>query len=105
MLICPEQSHEETPAQFLRAAESSEDTVCLIVDGYLCAGNFGSKRKVCAFETGVGNPVPVFGSTTRVSGQRVEYAMPIEGGEAVYASEVMKVRTDGDIRIEAVPWR
>jgi hypothetical protein len=29
--------------------------------------------------------------------------MPIEGGEAVYAREVMKVRTDGDIRIEAVP--
>ncbi len=103
LLICPEQSHEETPAQFLTIAESPEDTVCLIVDGYLCAGNFGSKRKVCAFETGVGNPVPVFGSTTRVTGQRVEYAMPIEGGEAVYAREVMKVRTDGDIRIEAVP--
>ena len=103
MLICPEQPHEETPGQFLTVAESSEDTVCVLVDGYLCAGNLGSKRKVCAFSTGVGNPVPVFGSATRVDGGRVEYTIPIEGGEAVYAKEVMKVRCDGDVRIEAVP--
>lgn len=103
MLICPEQPHEETPAQFLSVAESSDDTVGLIVDGYLCAGNFGAKRKLCAFETVAGSQVPVFGSITRVCGQRVAYEVPIEGGKAVYAKEVLKVRTDGDIRVEAVP--
>ena len=35
--------------------------------------------------------------------RRVEYTVPIEGGAAVYAKEVLKVRTDGDIRIETVP--
>lgn len=103
ILICPEQPHEETPDQFLTVAESSEDTVCVLVDDYLCAGNFGAERSVCAFATEIEHPVPVFGSITRVSGERVEYAMPIEGGEAVYAKEVMAVLCDGDIRIEVVP--
>lgn len=103
MMICPEQPHEKTPARFLSTAESSDDTVGLIAEGYLCAGNFGARRKLCAFETVAGGEVPVFGSITRVCGQRVAYAVPIEGGMAVYAQEVLKVRTDGDIRVEAVP--
>ena len=101
LLFCPGQSCRETPTQKLMKAESSEDAVCLVTEGYLCAGNFGPRHRVCSFKAPRHGTTPVFHGTTKISGDGVEYAIPLESGEAVYSQEVMSVESDGTIEIES----
>ena len=102
LLLCPGQSCRETPVQKLRKAESSEDAVCLITDGYLCAGNFGQARDFCCFKTAFDGPIPVFLGTAAIAGRSVEYSVALEAGQAVYSEEVMRLVSDGPIRTECV---
>ena len=98
LLICPEQAHGETPGRRLVQAASSEDTVCLITDEYMCAGNFGSRRKICAFEATFEGSVPVFSGTTRINGRVAEYLIPLASGESVYSKMAMSLLADGEVK-------
>ena len=101
-LICPEQPRSETPGRLLITPETSENTACLITDGYLCAGNFGPKRTVCAFSTTIDGPVPVFPGTAIIHGINVEYLVLLQSQQAVYLEEVLQLRTEGRIKVDAV---
>jgi hypothetical protein len=101
-LIIPGQNHAETPGSRLQVAESTVDTVCMVVDGFLCAGNFGSKRRMCSFETSFVGPIPIFEGMARVGLHGVEYMITLDSREAMYVHQVMEVVPDGIVTIEAV---
>ena len=101
-LICPEQDHEETPRSRLIVAGATEDTVCLIVDGYLCAGNFSSERRMCSFEASFNGAIPIYEGAARVGKHSAEYVYPLDSGEAMYVSEVMSIVTDGNVAVDAI---
>ena len=102
LLFCPEQTHRETPGQALIQADSSSgDAACLITEGCMCAGHFGSRRATCVFPAVWEDAVPVFAGTTRIDGKRVEHAIRMEGEEATLLEQVASVRCDGAVKVEA----
>ena len=100
-LVSPEQNNKDTSQERLVVAESTEDAVCMITDGFLCAGNFSKGRTLCSFEAGFNGPIPVFAGVARVNRHSAEYIVPLESGESVYLQELMKVVPNGDVRFES----
>jgi hypothetical protein len=98
-LFCPEQPHGETPGQKLTRAEASDNAICLITGGHLCAANFASERTVCFFELEHAELVPVFEGTTRIGTSAVVYILGLEAREAVFLKETMSVSADSAITI------
>ncbi len=102
VLVCPEQSRHDTPGRTLIEPDSSPDSACLIADGYLCAGNFGARRTVCAFSSSIDGPVRVFPGTTTLRGNNVEYRILLQAQQAIYLEEVFQIETDGRITVDTV---
>ncbi len=102
-LITPEQSSEDTPVETLVIAESAEETVCMIADGYLCAGNFSKGRTLCSFEADFNGSIPIFTGVARVNRHSAEYVVPLESGEGVYLPELLAVEPDGEVTVESTP--
>ena len=102
-LLCPEQSHDRTPDQSLVKASSSEDAACLITSEYLCAANLGSKAQVCTFKGVCEDGIPIGSGMARIRGREVQVSLFLEPGQAVFSEARMVVKTEGTIRVEAIP--
>ena len=102
-LICPEQRAPDTPNRTLTRPQASENAVCLITEGYLCAGNFGPKRTVCTFSASFSRPVPIFAGTTSIHGCGAEHSILLESEEATFLEQLIAVETEGRIKADAIP--
>lgn len=103
-LLIPEQNATDTPDTALEILTASENSVGLIVEGYLAAANFGTAQQLCTFSTNRTEQLPIFpGTILETHGNRVHYRIPIGGETACLLRATQTLNIEGDARIDAIP--
>ena len=82
-LWCPEQSHQETAQQVLRIHANTPSIVVVEVDGFLCAGNFGTDAITLPthFTLPAGHPLPLTWGVTGMPVTALQFALQLASRE------------------------
>jgi hypothetical protein len=114
-LLCPEQSHDETPNQRLTVITSKEDAVCfvcLITPDYLCAAlllpglspyDAGGSERLCKFDVAREDLIPIYSGIVEIEEDCVQLQLRLRAGQAFFSEARFYVKTDGTVRVEVVP--
>ncbi len=102
-LLCPEQSHADTPAATLILPSGPDQTVCLVTEGALAAANFGATRRQCVFEMPRPKAIPVYpDATIEANKGRLYITTVLEGRSAVLLEASRTLEIEGDVRVSAM---
>ncbi len=103
LVLYPEQNHKETKRSRFIEATSQGRMVGLMIDNYLCVGNFGEEG--ChTFRVPPGEAIPIFPGTTTIRKGYVSYTLHLRAKEGAFCGAVAFVKTEGEgLRIEYTP--
>jgi len=102
-LLCPEQSHADTPAATLILPSGPDQTACLVTEGALAAANFGAARRQCVFEMPRPKAIPVYpDATIEANKGRLYITTVLEGRSAVLLEASRTLEIEGDVRVSAM---
>ena len=102
-LVGPEEGRETTSSARLEVLDGSDNTACLVTDGYLVAANFEPKGRMCTFSCPRDDEVWIYAGTTLTTYEdRVEYAISMGGMSACRLQAVRRTCLKGRVRVDAV---
>ena len=102
-MLCPEQGHDETPAQRLLLAQATAGTWGILAGTTLVVGNLDAESGNHAFRFPRPQAIPVFAGLTRIDGDEVIYEAELLRGRGQFLEPLALVESSEPVTIVALP--